>query len=405
MKLHLLLVSFSCFSYAFFGWYGYRLAPKERLNQVFMGWTLFISAWSLLFLISVKMDEKSFAISWLNEDQFSYLAKPVILLHFILYLTGYRPKVPTAVLAILYVLSGVWVTLGLCYLASFPIGIKTAAILSLSGPGQSPIRRGYAALSILLYACSVGLVAFWYRRAVFHREKVIALYFFCTTILIVSINAIINLFRSQLGNSAFDFMIFLHAAQAYPTIFAIDHFRSLSPADAILSERLHSQLSYSIAIVDRMGRITSVNAATEELVGQSSADLAGKSHEILLCEDSPSRVIFDPTSVQFYEVEFLSQGGQGIPMSLSVTPVRDRWGDCEGYVLVGQPIKRLLEKQNDLGLSKREREVCVLLMQGLTNQEIADRLFISPGTVKNHIYKIYEKTDVKNRVELSRLLD
>jgi PAS domain S-box-containing protein len=394
MKLHLFLVSFSCLSYAFFGWYGYRLAPKERLNQVFMGWALFISAWSFLFLISVGMDEKAFAASWLNDLQFSYLPKPVLLLHLILCITGYRKNTPTPVLAVLYVLAGLSVVLGLCYLASFPIGIWAAETLAGKGPGAAPIRGGYAALSILLYASSAGLIVHWYRRSVFRREKLISLYFLGILVFVVASNTIINLFRSRLGDNAFDFLILLQAAQPYPTVFAIDHFRSLRPADSILSERLHSQLSYSVAIVDRAGRITSVNAATEELVGQKSEDIAGRSFEILLSDGKPSRVIFDQSMVQFFEVEYLSQGGQGIPMSLSVTPVRDRWGDCEGYVLIGQPIKRLLEKQNDLGLSKREREVCLLLMQGLTNQEIADRLFISAGTVKNHIYREF-KSEVR----------
>jgi DNA-binding CsgD family transcriptional regulator len=91
-------------------------------------------------------------------------------------------------------------------------------------------------------------------------------------------------------------------------------------------------------------------------------------------------------------------------MSVSVTPIKDRWGDCEGYVLIGQPIRRLADERNSFGLSGREREVCLLLMQGLANQEIAERLYISSGTVKNHLYNIYEKTGVRNRVELSRLL-
>ncbi len=56
------------------------------------------------------------------------------------------------------------------------------------------------------------------------------------------------------------------------------------------------------------------------------------------------------------------------------------------------------------GISKREEEVILLVCQGLTNQEIADALFISLKTVKDHNYRIFQKTGVRNRVELAQLV-
>ena len=50
-------------------------------------------------------------------------------------------------------------------------------------------------------------------------------------------------------------------------------------------------------------------------------------------------------------------------------------------------------------LSARELEVLDLIAQGLTNPEIADRLFIAKGTVKRHINNIYGKLQVHHRAE------
>jgi len=50
-------------------------------------------------------------------------------------------------------------------------------------------------------------------------------------------------------------------------------------------------------------------------------------------------------------------------------------------------------------LSNREFEVLKLVEKGLKNAEIAELLFISPFTIKNHVRHIYEKLGVKNRVE------
>jgi DNA-binding CsgD family transcriptional regulator len=49
------------------------------------------------------------------------------------------------------------------------------------------------------------------------------------------------------------------------------------------------------------------------------------------------------------------------------------------------------------GLTSRERELVVLLRQGLTNQEIAERLVISTGTVRTHLENIFDKLGVHTR--------
>lgn len=54
-------------------------------------------------------------------------------------------------------------------------------------------------------------------------------------------------------------------------------------------------------------------------------------------------------------------------------------------------------------ISKRELEVIHLICSGKSNQEIADLLFISVGTVKNHLYNIYAKVGIKNRTQLAKL--
>lgn len=54
-------------------------------------------------------------------------------------------------------------------------------------------------------------------------------------------------------------------------------------------------------------------------------------------------------------------------------------------------------------LSHREKEIILVLKNGLKNNEIADHLSISPATVKNHISSIFTKCQVKNRMELISL--
>ncbi|WP_045745718.1 response regulator transcription factor [Actinoplanes rectilineatus] len=54
-------------------------------------------------------------------------------------------------------------------------------------------------------------------------------------------------------------------------------------------------------------------------------------------------------------------------------------------------------------LSDREREVLVLLAQGLSNAEISTRLFVTEGTVKTHLYRVFTKIGCDNRVQAAML--
>lgn len=48
-------------------------------------------------------------------------------------------------------------------------------------------------------------------------------------------------------------------------------------------------------------------------------------------------------------------------------------------------------------ITQREKEVCMLLIEGMTNKEICEKLYLSTGTVKNYITNIYNKLGVSNR--------
>ena len=54
---------------------------------------------------------------------------------------------------------------------------------------------------------------------------------------------------------------------------------------------------------------------------------------------------------------------------------------------------------SQLELSKREMEILNLLAQGDSNQEIASKLFVSLSTVKTHNQNLFEKLDVKRRIQ------
>ena len=55
--------------------------------------------------------------------------------------------------------------------------------------------------------------------------------------------------------------------------------------------------------------------------------------------------------------------------------------------------------RNDTLLTAREQEIIRYLMTGASNVEIADSLFVSEHTVKSHLYNVFKKLNVKNRIQ------
>ena len=77
--------------------------------------------------------------------------------------------------------------------------------------------------------------------------------------------------------------------------------------------------------------------------------------------------------------------------------------DYVGQILRAFGDKRKMDSVSPLvePLSKRELEVLRLVSAGLSNKEIADKLYLSPGTIKTHVHNICGKLGVRNRTEAS----
>jgi DNA-binding CsgD family transcriptional regulator len=71
-------------------------------------------------------------------------------------------------------------------------------------------------------------------------------------------------------------------------------------------------------------------------------------------------------------------------------------------VVIEVPVRSFVLDENLLGqlaISKREYEVLELIAKGLSNQEIADKLYVSLNTVKSHTSNLFLKLDVKRRTQ------
>jgi DNA-binding CsgD family transcriptional regulator len=75
----------------------------------------------------------------------------------------------------------------------------------------------------------------------------------------------------------------------------------------------------------------------------------------------------------------------------------------EASTAAGEPWVSDERRREDLGITRREFEVLVLIAEGMSNREIAEKLFVSENTVKTHSSRVFDKLGAKRRTQAVQL--
>ena len=89
----------------------------------------------------------------------------------------------------------------------------------------------------------------------------------------------------------------------------------------------------------------------------------------------------------------------GIWLGLKLTRKEEVVVVKEVAVLTTQPFAVNQERLRELSITKRELEILALIAQGMSNREIAEKLFVSENTVKSHSSRLFDKLSVKRRTQ------
>lgn len=121
-------------------------------------------------------------------------------------------------------------------------------------------------------------------------------------------------------------------------------------------------------------------------------------------------VVFAPVSTAFYAILYQLPSRVRPPVSLDFV-----FALAWSIILISVFVKHLSTPapvaaegiparfREAHGITERESDVIELVAEGLTNKEIADRLFVSLATVRTHLYNVFRKTGAKSRVDLLRI--
>ncbi|MGB7642632.1 MAG: response regulator transcription factor [Terriglobales bacterium] len=93
----------------------------------------------------------------------------------------------------------------------------------------------------------------------------------------------------------------------------------------------------------------------------------------------------------------------GIWLGLKLTAKRQTIVVMEVPVAAEGPFIPDERKREGLHITRRELEILELIAQGLSNREIAEKLFVSPSTVKTHSSRVFDKLGAKRRTQAVQL--
>ena len=95
--------------------------------------------------------------------------------------------------------------------------------------------------------------------------------------------------------------------------------------------------------------------------------------------------------------------GLGIWLGLTLTRKKSTIIIKEIPVQAGHPFVRSQARVSQLGITERELEILGLIAGGLSNREIASKLFVSENTVKTHSSRLFDKLGAKRRTQAVQL--
>jgi DNA-binding NarL/FixJ family response regulator len=196
--------------------------------------------------------------------------------------------------------------------------------------------------------------------------------------------------------------LLISALSSSPRFQVVGHATDLEDAvETLKSGQVEVAIIDSEWEADGVGHLQLLERIREESRGVKPLVLLHKRdpEEVVACFRNGAKGIFSKSSADFKLlckcVECVHKG--------------QIWASTEelGWLLAGleatrqEPVQlRMIDARGVNLLSKREEDVVRLLMEGLSNREIASSLSLSEHTIKNYLFRIFDKLGVSNRMEL-----
>jgi DNA-binding NarL/FixJ family response regulator len=197
----------------------------------------------------------------------------------------------------------------------------------------------------------------------------------------------------------------------------VDSTRMSSESIATILKRSHCQIIFVGTSVEKARE--AFNDADVGLIGSNLVNQAGRGYElareihranpavriVMVIDDADAQSVLRAFQAGARGVFGRNSSPQLVAKCVARVHEGQIWVSSQEIqflleALTEPPRLRLVNSSGKGILSPREQEVVHWLAEGLSNREIADKLTLSENTVKNYLFRIFEKLGISNRVEL-----
>ncbi len=171
------------------------------------------------------------------------------------------------------------------------------------------------------------------------------------------------------------------------------------------------ELNYTVnaeAIIENIGEAVFIlrtdlfihrrNAAAKRIVPEGVAFFPSVMADAKRFSEKLAELEADGKGSAYLTMEFKNDHNSRAKLWLSA--IRDNFGDVAGFLVICREDLGIPQFRSRFGITAKEMEIIELVLEGMSNRRIAERLSLAVRTVETHIFKAYNRLNVRNRIEL-----
>ncbi|MBI5526806.1 MAG: diguanylate cyclase [Deltaproteobacteria bacterium] len=359
MTVHTMHMLVGFVANALLGFFILSRDPKATANRTYAWFTFCVAWWAIVKFVLAFSPDAEQASFWYKLSGPGWIFLPAVYLHFVAAFTRRRLfgrwslRIHQATYALAGLLSALAWADGLIVDHMIP---STWGFTHVPGALYSYVFTPYLLTVFVFGLCH--LIAYT-ARAVTRDDRIRGGLLIAGIVIPLVGGTATNMILPVFGRHVPELAIPLTTVNATIVAVAIVKYNLLSITVEYAASTIITTMPDALVVLDQGGGITLVNPATITLTGYDSKDLVGRSINDVCrerCFDRDLRDKLDAQGVAKMEIHFVTKERAAVPVSISISPLKDRRGATVGYVCVAKDIrdiKALIAKIED---AKQELE-------------------------------------------------
>ncbi len=394
----------------YLGLHVYFIDKKSGINRLFFFLCLSLAIWTFCSIFITSAKDKEDLLFWFKISTFGFVPFVALSLHFNLILTKKVIKIKNIFYSFIYL-----PTIILMY-GNFTSFIVYKDFIKVNDYWIFVLAKGSPwLLFYYIYIFSYPFLSTLLLFLLYIKSDSIK---YKRQSIIILISYIITALSSLLDG------IILPAITSYQSIgfapvgmlvlmigiwYSIVKYRFLSITPELVSKDLLENIDESIILLDDFLNIIKINPKTEAIIDYKSADIKFLSLSKIISEskaiiDEINNMIGTDHKTFSTRIHYIKKNGKNILMDVKFYIMKDKYNDLIGIMLIGKEVKEVKQFREVFKITGRQEEIIRMIINGITNKEIAKTIGVTESTLKGHIRNIYNKLGVANKMQLLNLL-